>query len=310
MTTGLIIGLVFFIFVILIAAVYLLWRPTQMDNIQALMRNARTTGNINEKLKEASTDKEDYDERFQELKKEHKKTFFANAKPKETEEERFFKAGFFSKKQQTDFKRFRLAMPLVFGTIFCVLATKMGGTQLGMMGFGIGGIIGYIAPSFYLDRVINNRSDEIMYYLPLVIEQLAIGVSSSLDIGPCVQNVVQMADERDTHNVVTELFKHCEQYMKSGVSLQESLVEIGKRSGHNELKHSFMALAQVARHGGEISRQLQELAEAVQKQRETQIEAKIKKLELIATGPVAFVFFGFMIILMAGFGIQVKNALG
>jgi hypothetical protein len=68
-----------------------------------------------------------------------------------------------------------------------------------------------------------------------------------------------------------------------------------------------VALAQVARHGGEITKQLHELAEAVGSQREAQIEGKIKKLELAATGPVALVFMGFMIIILIGFGIQLKG---
>ena len=51
-----------------------------------------------------------------------------------------------------------------------------------------------------------------------------------------------------------------------------------------------------------------ELADAVAGQRETRIEAKIKKLELEATGPVALVFMGFLLILMIGFGIQIKAA--
>jgi type II secretory pathway component PulF len=71
-----------------------------------------------------------------------------------------------------------------------------------------------------------------------------------------------------------------------------------------------LALAQVAKHGGEITRQLNELADAVANQRATKIEAKIKKLEIAATGPVALVFLGFLIILLIGFGSQMKDAFG
>ena len=118
-----------------------------------------------------------------------------------------------------------------------------------------------------------------------------------------------MADERDSHNCVTELLRHVHFYVKSGASLEDALTEVGKLSGHTELKHAFMSLSQVAKHGGEITRQLQELADAVAGQRETRIEAKIKKLELAATGPVALVFVGFLIILVIGFGIQIKSTL-
>jgi pilus assembly protein TadC len=143
-----------------------------------------------------------------------------------------------------------------------------------------------------------------MFYLPLVIEQLVIGVSSSLDVGPCLKWIVAMADERDSHNPVTELLRYAQLYMKSGVSMEEALIEVGRLSGHTELKHVFMSLSQVAKHGGEIIRQLQELANAVAAQREARVEGKIRKLELKATGPVALVFASFMGILMVGLGTQ------
>ena len=76
-------------------------------------------------------------------------------------------------------------------------------------------------------------------------------------------------------------------------------------AGHNDLKHAFMALCQVAKFGGEISRQLQELADSVGALREAKVEEKIKKLELSATVPVALVFFGYLVILLIGFGLQI-----
>ena len=138
-----------------------------------------------------------------------------------------------------------------------------------------------------------------MFYLPLVIEQLVIGVSSSLDVGPCIKWIVAMADERDSHNPVTELLRYAQLYMKSGVSMEEALIEVGRLSGHTELKHVFMSLSQVAKHGGEIVRQLQELANAVAAQREARIEGKIRKLELKDTSHASF-----MGILMVGLGTQ------
>jgi len=176
------------------------------------------------------------------------------------------------------------------------------------VGVVLGVLLGLQAPTSVLDRKTKARSEEIMFFLPLVIEQIAIGVSSSLDVGPCLQKVVQMADERDTHNVVTELIRLAQFYVKSGASLEEAMTEVGRLSGHTELKHAFMSLSQVAKHGGEITRQLQELADAVSMQRETRIEERIKKLELEATGPVALVFVGFMVILLVGFGLQIQGA--
>jgi pilus assembly protein TadC len=92
--------------------------------------------------------------------------------------------------------------------------------------------------------------------------------------------------------------------------LQDALNEVGRQSGNNEVKHSFKALAQVARYGGEISKQLQDLSESVSAERETKVDEKIKKLELVATVPVTLVFAGFLVILLLGFGMSLLKAIG
>lgn len=223
--------------------------------------------------------------------------------PKQTLNDQLFHAGIFAEADRT---RFLLWRRLVF-----VLATGLGvflgsfvSPSFMLIGAGLGMLVGLQIPRSFLQRSIEQRGEEIMFYLPLVIEQLVIGVSSSLDIGPCIRWIVSMADERDSHNPVTELLRYAQQYTKSGVSLEEALLEVGNLAGHTELNHVFMSLSQVTKHGGEITRQLQELANAVAAQREARIEGKIRKLELAATGPVTLVFVSFMAIFMAGLGSQ------
>jgi Flp pilus assembly protein TadB len=222
-------------------------------------------------------------------------------------QEKLFTAGYFSDQEQANFNRIRIILPCITAPLFALAIGSFAGVTFGLIGLVMGVLVGLQLPYTFLDRKIAARSEEIMFYLPLAIEQISIGVSSSLDIGPCLQRVVQMAEERDSLNVVTEFVKHTQMYVKSGVSLEDALVEVGKLSGHTELKHTFMSLAQVAKHGGEISKQLQELADAVASQRETSIEERIKKLELKATGPVAMVFFGFMITLLVGMGVKIME---
>lgn len=261
-----------------------------------------STAQLRERSGEEMSDKE-----LEKLKKDAKKKI--RKKPVLTLEEQFFHAGIFSDKEKRDFLRLKLVAPFVGGPVMALGIIYLGMTaDMVAAGAVLGIVLGLQLPKTILGKKTRARADEILYYLPLVIEQISIGVSSSLDIGPCLQRVVSMADERDSHNVVTELMKISQFYVKSGASLEHSLSEVGKLSGNPELKHAFMALSQVARHGGEISRQLQELADSVSTQRETKIEAKIKRLELEATGPVAMVFFGFLIILLIGFGLKLMTA--
>lgn len=220
----------------------------------------------------------------------------------------FFRAGIFSESS-----RRRISIVSKISLISCPLLalslTYSSGGALPIVAACLGLGIGMQIPRSYIRRATLRRDEEIMFYLPLVIEQLVIGVSSSLDVGPCIRWVVQMADERDSHNAVTELLRYAQQYMKAGTSMEDALILVARLSGHTELKHVFMSLSQVSKHGGEITKQLQELANAVSAQREARIEGKIKKLELEATGPVGLVFVAFMATFLSSLALQITSAL-
>ncbi len=251
---------------------------------------------------------ENADEELEKIKEQTKKSVVSK-KSAPTLEEQFFKAGIFSPQEKQTFFRIRAVAPIILAPVmFVALLNADQGFMMAIFGAVIGGLLGTRIPTFILDRKVKNRQEDILFYLPLVIEQIVIGVSSSLDVGPCIMKVISMADERDSHNSVTEMLALVQHYTRTGTSLEEALGRVGRQSGHTELKHTFMSLAQVARHGGEVTKQLQNLADAVGSQREASVDEKIKKLELQATGPVALVFFGFMIVLLIGFGIQIQNA--
>ena len=232
-------------------------------------------------------------------------------KKKEDMQARMFKAGIFTAKERARFKTFQIICAVVSGPIIAVLMyVILGRPQLALSGLFLGVFIGFALPSVRLEKKIENRQEATLYYLPLVIEQISIGVSSALDIGPCIAHIVSMAGERDSHNPVTEMLVHVEKLMRSGLNLEDALIEVGETSGMNEVKHAFMFLAQCAKHGGEISRQLQELADAVMVQRQTQVEAKITALPVKATGPLAMVFAGFFALLFAGLIVRLMGAFG
>ncbi len=224
---------------------------------------------------------------------------------------KLFRAGFFSAR---DRRKFFIVQTFMFVVSIVGMPTGMqlllGKPALTAAGFVLGALIGYAVPISWLEKQIRKREEELLYYLPLVIEQVSIGVSSSLDIGPCISNIVHMANERDSHNPITEMFVHVEKLMRSGLNLEESLIEVGTASGAVETKHAFMFLSQCAKHGGEITKQLQELADAVMTARQVQVEGKITQLPVKATGPLIMVFAGFFGLLIAGLMVRLASAFG
>jgi Flp pilus assembly protein TadB len=217
-----------------------------------------------------------------------------------TIEEQLFMAGRLSPEDRVDFYRKQKLAPVVLGMLGAVVGIVSGSVSTSILAMITGVVLGLYLPLKMLSGWVKKQHEELLYHLPLVIEQVSIGVSSSLDIGPCLSKIVEMADDRRSHNAVTRLLKYALMYVKSGVSLEEALAEIGKSSGHAEFKHATLALSQVAKFGGEISKQLQDLADSVSAQREAKVEATIRKLELKATGPVAMVFISYMLLLGLG----------
>ena len=234
---------------------------------------------------------EQVEEQIEATKKKRKK------KSEPTIEEKLFMAGKLTAAQRNDFYRKKKLAPIVFGLVGTVLGVAYGTSSGALFGiiFGLG--LGYYLPMVTLRKWIEAQHEDLAYNLPLLIEQISIGVSSSLDIGPCLSQIVQMSDERKSHNAATQMIKYALFYVKSGVSLEEALIDIGKSSGQPEFKHALLALSQVAKFGGEISKQLQDLADTVSAQQESKVEAQLKKIELKAGGPVMVVFLAYMVML-------------
>ena len=221
---------------------------------------------------------------------------------------RLFKAGLYSQQDRDKYLKKQIIAPLIAAPITTYLLAQLGGPLMMVLGGMVGLMIGYLYPISWLDKQIGRREEDTSFYLPLVIEQISIGVSSSLDVGPCIAHLVDMARERASFNPVTEMFVHCEKLVRSGLSLEDALAEVAETNGITDVKHAFMFLSQCARHGGEVSKQLQELADSVMAQRQTQVEAKIAALPVKATGPLASVFCGFFAILMAGLFVRLLSA--
>ena len=231
-----------------------------------------------------------------------------SAKQKVDLETKKFRAGYYTDKDFEELRVKFLVYRIAPVPVFAFLGKMVGGMVLGLtmgpqmilvvIGGLLGLIIGISLPESVLDDTIKKRYEEAIYNLPLVIEQLTIGISSGLDMGPCISYVVEMATKRRSHNVVTEMLVHVEKLVQAGYSLSEALLEVGEAFGQKEMLHTFMFLSQVSKQGGEISKQLQDLGESVTMHKQIQVEAQITALPVKATGPLAMVFGGFFILLI------------
>ena len=221
-------------------------------------------------------------------------------KPKEDLGVLLFKAGYYSAKDRANYQRKRLLCMLGAPPLMMMILGLTFDFQLVwlVVGLALGVVVGLTLPRSGLDKAIRLREEEVMYYLPLVIEEISISTSSGLEPSSCISQILQLVEQRKSYNAVTDMLNHVVRLVRSGMNLENALIEVGEASGKHDVKHAFMFLAQSIRHGGEMSKQLQDLADAVATTKQTQTEAKIAALPVKATFPLFLVFAGFFLMLM------------
>lgn len=274
---------------------------------QSEFRGLMTGGGPQPSARLARAEVDPYSLDADEMRRRNKK----GKKKEETLDQKLFRAGYFTAKDKRGFQTFRITFAIITAISLPVgfhllLHTPM----LTIVAMVLGAFIGFSYPVSIIEKGIRRREEEILYFLPLVIEQISIGVSSALDVGPCISQIVEMANERNSHNVVTEMLAHVEKLIRSGLNLDDALHEVADANGMTEIKHAFMFLAQCAKHGGEISKQLQELADSISIARQLYIEEKITALPVKATGPLTMVFAGFFALLFSGLVVRLMTAFG
>lgn len=247
---------------------------------------------------------------MEDLVEETRKRRGKGKKPADDLRVKFFRAGIFNPEEQ---KRFKLRIALSMfafsaGTIFLSIYFERMSPALRMSLPILGIFTGYALPFSILERKMRLREEDITYFLPLVIEEIVIGVSSGLDIWPCITNLMDITRERDAMNPVIELLVQAERLVRSGVGVAESLKEVGEKSGILIIKHSFSFLAQVVVHGGDVTKNLQDLAEATMVKHSTDVEGRISSLPVKATGPLCCVFAGFFALMLSGLFVQMLGA--
>ncbi len=222
----------------------------------------------------------------------------------------FFQAGYFTEEDRQDFYRRCRWAPLAFGLGGLIVSLNTVGLEgTGLMLPLLGSALGTRYGQLRLESEKKSNDVETLFYLPMVIEQLVIGVSSALDIGPCIKRVLEMAADRDRQNPVISLLDQVMIRVRAGQSFDEALDEVGELRDLQELSLAFNAIGQSSRHGGEVARQLKELSDGIIVQREAQVEGLIKKLEVKATLPVALAFVAFLALFFTGVACSLSGQL-
>lgn len=168
----------------------------------------------------------------------------------------------------------------------------------------------YLVPSLYFSRIADQRADEARYLLPLFAQQIVITTSGGLDIGTSLKDIYETAVSRQRGNILMNHVGNiliCK--MGAGLSLAEALTEESRECGIDEVKRFFRTLSSTVESGTELYRSMAATAEQAEMMRFIEIEDRVRRLPIHATGALFLVFAGFFAVISAGLVSYISEAI-
>lgn len=208
--------------------------------------------------------------------------------------QRLIRAGIFDSSGVAYFflARTGLAVGLALTAFFFAPFTQ--GTASFWMSIGIGGIVGYVAPSVYLDRRISARVDEHRSGFPDFMDLLVVCADAGLSMEAALDRVGR--ELADSYPSLTANIHIANLEIRAGRTLTEALDHLGDRLGLDEARSFATLIQQSDELGSSITEALRVYSEDMRHKRLSRAEekayalpAKLSVPMMICIFPVLFV---------------------
>lgn len=208
--------------------------------------------------------------------------------------QRLIRAGIFDSSGVAYFflARTGLAVGLALTAFFFAPFTQ--GTASFWMSIGIGGIVGYVAPSVYLDRRISARVDEHRSGFPDFMDLLVVCADAGLSMEAALDRVGR--ELADSYPSLTANIHIANLEIRAGRTLTEALDHLGDRLGLDEARSFATLIQQSDELGSSITEALRVYSEDMRHKRLSRAEekayalpAKLSVPMMVCIFPVLFV---------------------
>lgn|SRR5512142_321355 len=165
-------------------------------------------------------------------------------------------------------------------------------TFLGLVG---GGLLGFMAPDYYLSSKAGGRANGILEQLPDALDLLTISVEAGLGFDAAVVKVTEKMK-----GPLTEEFKRASAEQRIGKSRQEALRGISERVEVKELRNFISAIIQADQLGVSMSKVLRIQSEQLRTERRQRAEEKAARAPILIMLPtVGCIFPSLFIVILA-----------
>jgi tight adherence protein C len=208
--------------------------------------------------------------------------------------QRLIRAGIFDSAGVAYFFLARTGLAVGLALIAFFFAPFTQGTASFWMSVGIGGILGYVAPSVYLDRRISARVDEHRSGFPDFMDLLVVCADAGLSMEAALDRVGH--ELADSYPSLTANIHMANLEIRAGRTLTEALDHLGDRLGLDEARSFATLIQQSDELGSSITEALRVYSEDMRHKRLSRAEekayalpAKLSVPMMICIFPVLFV---------------------
>jgi tight adherence protein C len=166
------------------------------------------------------------------------------------------------------------------------------------LGLSMGGLVGYLTPTFWLKTKVNKNQKELQYGLPDALDLMVVCVEAGLTVDAAMQRVGQ--ELNIAHPAISRELGICHMETRVGLSRQEALKNLGVRTGNAPLQSLAAMLIQADRFGTSIAQALRVHADTLRVSRQHAAEEMASKASVKMSFPLVLFIFPSTFIVLAG----------
>jgi tight adherence protein C len=204
---------------------------------------------------------------------------------------------------------------LTLKTICMIGGIILGGGGVALtMGFGFNalirvagiGLISLFIPDLILAFIAKKRKERIFLSLPDALDLMVVCVEAGLGLDQAMRKVAE--ELRDNKPTIAYEFDVCNKQLQWGRARDEVLIDLGDRSGVDDLKALASIIVQADRFGSSIGQALRVQSDSMRTRRRQIAEEKAAKTAVKLIFPlVLFIFPGIFVVLVGPAAITMVN---
>ena len=149
-----------------------------------------------------------------------------------------------------------------------------------------GGLLGYLAPGFFVEHLIKKRHERLRYGLPDALDLMVISVEAGLGLDQSIQYVSK--ELTITHPDISTEFSLVNLEMRAGKRRSEALRNLADRTGEPELRKLVAILIQTDKFGTSVADSLRTHSDYVRVRRRQEAEERAAKVGVKLVFPIFF----------------------